>query len=94
MPYDKGVITVPAGGGGTFLGGWLVKRWQLACSGIIKLCVAATAVAAAFTFSFVLTCDDYPFAGVTVNYNSPSVPGSVISCRFIIRLIFDRTAVR
>ncbi|KAI8437952.1 hypothetical protein MSG28_010617 [Choristoneura fumiferana] len=71
-----GVITVPAGGGGTFLGGWLVKRWQLACAGIIKLCVAATVVAAAFTFSFVLTCDDYPFAGVTVAYNSPTVPGS------------------
>ncbi|XP_061708271.1 solute carrier organic anion transporter family member 4A1 [Cydia pomonella] len=71
-----GVITVPAGGGGTFLGGWLVKRWNLACAGIIKLCVAATLVAAAFTFSFVLTCDDYPFAGVTVGYNSPSVPGS------------------
>lgn len=71
-----GVITVPAGGGGTFLGGWLVKRWQLACAGIIKLCVAATVVAAAFTFGFVLTCDDYPFAGVTVMYNSPAVPGA------------------
>ncbi|XP_049876668.1 solute carrier organic anion transporter family member 4A1 [Pectinophora gossypiella] len=70
-----GVITVPAGGGGTFLGGWLVKRWQLACAGIIKLCVAATVVAAAFTFSFVLTCDDYPFAGVTVPYSSPGISG-------------------
>ncbi|KAM3960858.1 LOW QUALITY PROTEIN: solute carrier organic anion transporter family member 4A1 [Aphomia sociella] len=70
-----GVITVPAGGGGTFLGGWLVKRWQLACAGIIKLCVAATVAAAVFTFSFVLTCEDYPFAGVTVMYNSPPVPG-------------------
>ncbi|CAB3239506.1 unnamed protein product [Arctia plantaginis] len=71
-----GVITVPAGGGGTFLGGWLVKRWRLACAGIIKLCIAATVIAAAFTFCFVLTCDDYPFAGVTVMYNSPSVPGA------------------
>ncbi|KAL0851611.1 hypothetical protein ABMA28_007390 [Loxostege sticticalis] len=71
-----GVITVPAGGGGTFVGGWLVKRWRLACAGIIKLCVAATVIAAAFTFSFVLTCDDYPFAGVTVRYNSPAVPGA------------------
>lgn len=70
-----GVITVPAGGGGTFLGGWLVKRWQLACSGIIKLCVAATVIAAAFTFSFVLSCDDYPFAGITVPYTSSVIPG-------------------
>ncbi|XP_030021083.2 solute carrier organic anion transporter family member 4A1 isoform X1 [Manduca sexta] len=71
-----GVITVPAGGGGTFLGGWLVKRWKLACAGIIKLCVGATVIAAAFTFCFILNCEDYPFAGVTVPYNSPSIPGA------------------
>ncbi|CAH2989596.1 unnamed protein product [Chilo suppressalis] len=71
-----GVITVPAGGGGTFIGGWLVKRWQLTCAGIIKLCIAATVLAGIFTFNFILTCDDYPFAGVTVKYNSPAVPGA------------------
>ncbi|XP_045774557.1 solute carrier organic anion transporter family member 4A1 isoform X1 [Maniola jurtina] len=71
-----GVITVPAGGGGTFLGGWLVKRWRLACAGIIKLCVAATLIAALFSLSFVLSCDDYPYAGVTTPYNSPSVPNA------------------
>lgn len=76
-----GVITVPAGGGGTFLGGWLVKRWQLTCAGIIKLCVAATLVAAAFTFCFVLSCDDYPFAGVTVPYkNSSETTGLLAAC--------------
>lgn len=63
-----GVITVPAGGGGTFLGGWLVKRWKLPCAGIIKLCVAATVLSALFTFCFVLTCPDYAFAGITVPY--------------------------
>ncbi|XP_038207850.1 solute carrier organic anion transporter family member 4A1 isoform X1 [Zerene cesonia] len=71
-----GVITVPAGGGGTFAGGWLVKRWRLSCAGIIKLCVAATVLAGVFSFSFVLSCDDYPFAGITVPYSSPSVGGS------------------
>ncbi|CAH2049869.1 unnamed protein product, partial [Iphiclides podalirius] len=70
-----GVITVPAGGGGTFAGGWLVKRWRLACAGIIKLCVASTLIGAVFTVSFVLSCDDYPFAGVTVPYNSTAVAG-------------------
>ncbi|XP_050680474.1 solute carrier organic anion transporter family member 4A1 isoform X2 [Leptidea sinapis] len=71
-----GIITVPAGGGGTFAGGWLVKRWRLACAGIIKLCVISTLIAAIFTFSFVLSCDDYPFAGITTMYSSPSAPGS------------------
>ncbi|XP_045524058.1 solute carrier organic anion transporter family member 4A1 isoform X1 [Pieris brassicae] len=70
-----GVITVPAGGGGTFAGGWLVKRWRLACAGIIKLCVGATLLAGLFTFSFILSCDDYPFAGITAAYSSPRVPG-------------------
>ncbi|XP_041975302.1 solute carrier organic anion transporter family member 4A1 isoform X2 [Aricia agestis] len=70
-----GVITVPAGGGGTFAGGWLVKRWRLSCAGIIKLCVGATLLAAVFSFSFVLSCDNVPFAGVTVPYESPPVVG-------------------
>ncbi|KAJ0182819.1 hypothetical protein K1T71_002188 [Dendrolimus kikuchii] len=74
-----GVITVPAGGGGTFLGGWLVKRWRLACAGIIKLCVGATLIAAAFTLCFMLSCDDYPFAGVTVPYKSTPKPLGLIS---------------
>ncbi|XP_026470716.1 solute carrier organic anion transporter family member 4A1-like [Ctenocephalides felis] len=65
-----GLITVPAGGGGTFLGGYLVKRFSLSCSGIIKLCVVATAAGILFTFCFLLNCPNQPFAGVTVPYSS------------------------
>lgn len=63
-----GVITVPAGGGGTFLGGYLVKRWNLNCTGIIKLCFVVSMVAVVFTGSFLLSCPNLNFAGVTVPY--------------------------
>lgn len=63
-----GLITVPAGGGGTFLGGYLVKKLNLSCSGIIKFCLIATIFAAAFTICFFLSCPNLTFAGVTSPY--------------------------
>ncbi|XP_030557239.1 solute carrier organic anion transporter family member 4A1 isoform X1 [Drosophila novamexicana] len=63
-----GLITVPAGGGGTFLGGYLVKKWQLACGGIIKMCLLATLLATLFTSCFLVTCPNAQFAGVTTAY--------------------------
>ncbi|EDW77984.2 uncharacterized protein Dwil_GK24772 [Drosophila willistoni] len=64
-----GLITVPAGGGGTFLGGYLVKKWQLACNGIIKMCLLASLIASLFTFCFLVSCPNPPFAGVTTAHD-------------------------
>ncbi|XP_062706143.1 solute carrier organic anion transporter family member 4A1 isoform X2 [Aedes albopictus] len=63
-----GIITVPAGGGGTFLGGYLVKKLNLSCSGIIRFCLFATVFAALFTICFFLSCPNLTFAGVTASY--------------------------
>ncbi|XP_065357343.1 solute carrier organic anion transporter family member 4A1 [Calliphora vicina] len=63
-----GLITVPAGGGGTFLGGYLVKKFNLNCSGIIKMCLMVTTIATAFTSCFLLSCPNLQFAGVTTPY--------------------------
>lgn len=63
-----GIITVPAGGGGTFLGGYLVKRFNLTCSGIIKMCLISTIIGAFFTICFFITCPNLKFAGVTAPY--------------------------
>ncbi|KAL9707124.1 hypothetical protein quinque_010642 [Culex quinquefasciatus] len=63
-----GIITVPAGGGGTFLGGYLVKKLNLSCSGIIRFCLFATVFAALFTVCFFLSCPNLTFAGVTAPY--------------------------
>lgn len=58
------------GGGGTFLGGYLVKKLKLSCSGIIRFCLFATAFAAMFTICFFLSCPNLPFAGVTTDYST------------------------
>ncbi|XP_034951398.1 solute carrier organic anion transporter family member 4A1 isoform X2 [Chelonus insularis] len=63
-----GLVTVPAGGGGTFLGGYLIKRWNLPCSGILKFCIFATGACIIFTLCFALSCPNLDFAGVTVSY--------------------------
>ncbi|XP_011505517.1 PREDICTED: solute carrier organic anion transporter family member 4A1 [Ceratosolen solmsi marchali] len=63
-----GLVTVPAGGGGTFLGGYLIKHWNLPCSGILKFCIIATATCIAFTFCFILSCPNLDFAGLTISY--------------------------
>ncbi|XP_033209479.1 solute carrier organic anion transporter family member 4A1 isoform X2 [Belonocnema kinseyi] len=63
-----GLVTVPAGGGGTFLGGYLIKRLKLPCSGILKFCLISTAFCILFTSSFVLNCPNLDFAGLTVPY--------------------------
>lgn len=63
-------MTVPAGGGGTFLGGYLIKRFNLTCSGILKFCLFATAACIAFTLCFALNCPNLDFAGVTVPYQN------------------------
>lgn len=63
-----GMITVPAGGGGTFLGGYLVKRYDLNCAGIIRMCLMATVAATLFTTCFFLSCPNLAFAGVTRGY--------------------------
>lgn len=63
-----GLVTVPAGGGGTFLGGYLVKRFSLNCAAIIKLCILGTALGVLCTLSFVISCPNVAFAGVTRGY--------------------------
>ncbi|KAK3926220.1 Solute carrier organic anion transporter family member 4A1 [Frankliniella fusca] len=63
-----GLVTVPAGGGGTFLGGYLVKRFSLSCSAIIKLCIATAAIGVVFTLCFFISCPNIAFAGVTRAY--------------------------
>lgn len=65
-----GLITVPAGGGGTFLGGYLVKKLKLCCSGTIKFCMIASFFATLFAICFFLSCPNLNFAGVTSSYQS------------------------
>lgn len=76
-----GLITVPAGGGGTFLGGYLVKRLNLNCSDIIKMCLMVTIIATAFTSCFLLSCPNLQFAGVTTPYQRKEVNSDLLVSR-------------
>ncbi|XP_052791203.1 solute carrier organic anion transporter family member 4A1-like [Mya arenaria] len=65
-----GYAAIPAGGGGTFLGGYLVKRFDLHVRGIIRLCLGVTAACLGLGLVFIVHCDNFPFAGVNTNYGN------------------------
>ncbi|XP_009071712.1 PREDICTED: solute carrier organic anion transporter family member 4A1 [Acanthisitta chloris] len=70
-----GYLVVPAGGGGTFLGGFLVNKFKLRCSGIIKLCLLCTVLSLLAMLIFFIHCPNMPMAGVTQIYNGSALPG-------------------
>uniref|UniRef100_A0A672ID70 Solute carrier organic anion transporter family member n=1 Tax=Salarias fasciatus TaxID=181472 RepID=A0A672ID70_SALFA len=65
-----GYMVVPAGGGGTFLGGYIVKRLNLRCRGIIRFCMMCAMVSLLAIFIFLIHCPNVPMAGVTAPYRS------------------------
>ncbi|XP_042212018.1 solute carrier organic anion transporter family member 4A1-like isoform X2 [Homarus americanus] len=79
-----GFVVVPAGGGGTFIGGWLVKKLQLRCSGILKMCIVFSLFCLLSCFTFVISCPNIDFAGVNVEYSNtsltPSIPNLTSDC--------------
>lgn len=65
-----GYMVVPAGGGGTFLGGYIVKRLNLRCRGIIRFCMVCAMISLLAIFIFLINCPNMPMAGVTAPYQS------------------------
>ncbi|XP_044154227.1 solute carrier organic anion transporter family member 4A1 isoform X2 [Bufo gargarizans] len=63
-----GFLVVPAGGGGTFLGGFIVNKLKLHCSGVIRFCILCTILSLMSIFIFLLSCPNMPMAGVTAPY--------------------------
>ena len=59
---------MPAGGGGTLIGGWMLKKLQLRCAGILKLCIVFSTLCTLSCLTFVLSCPNIDFAGVSVKY--------------------------
>ncbi|XP_063315660.1 solute carrier organic anion transporter family member 4A1 [Pelobates fuscus] len=68
-----GYMVVPAGGGGTFLGGFIVNKLKLHCSGVIKFCVLCTLPGLLSIFIFLISCPNMPVAGVTVPYHGSAL---------------------
>ncbi|XP_004841073.1 solute carrier organic anion transporter family member 4A1 isoform X3 [Heterocephalus glaber] len=65
-----GYLVVPAGGGGTLLGGFLVNRFKLRGPGIVRFCLLCTLTSLLAFFVFLTHCPNVPMAGVTTGYTS------------------------
>ncbi|XP_041953749.1 solute carrier organic anion transporter family member 4A1 isoform X2 [Alosa sapidissima] len=63
-----GYMVVPAGGGGTFLGGYIVKKLNLRCRGIVRFCMLCAVISLMAIFIFLVHCPNMPMAGVTAPY--------------------------
>ncbi|KAM9682745.1 solute carrier organic anion transporter family member 4A1 isoform 2-T2 [Dama dama] len=69
-----GYLVVPAGGGGTFLGGFFVNKFKLRGSSIIKFCLLCTLISLLASFIFLMHCPGVPMAGVATGYNGSLLP--------------------
>ncbi|BFZ21196.1 hypothetical protein BsWGS_24235 [Bradybaena similaris] len=68
-----GLAVVPAGGGATFGGGFIVKCFNLKVRGILRLCTVMSFVVCVLTVALLLECNTTPFAGVTLPYGQTDV---------------------
>lgn len=64
-----GLAAIPAGGGATFAGGYIVKRFSLTVRGILKFCMCVTVVSIFLVLTFIIHCPYTPFAGINIDYH-------------------------
>ncbi|XP_070275747.1 solute carrier organic anion transporter family member 4A1 isoform X4 [Myotis yumanensis] len=69
-----GYLVVPAGGGGTFLGGFFVNKLKLRGSSIIKFCLTCSLTSLLAILVFFAHCPNVPMAGVTAHHNGSVLP--------------------
>ena len=64
-----GAITVPAGCGGMFFGGFIVKHFDLKVRGMLKFITGLSVAMVALAFVFFVRCENVDFAGISVTYD-------------------------
>ncbi|XP_048666650.1 solute carrier organic anion transporter family member 4A1 isoform X3 [Marmota marmota marmota] len=69
-----GYLVVPAGGGGTLLGGYFVNRFKLRGSGTVRFCLLCTLISLLSFLVFLTHCPNVPVAGVTAGYGGSLLP--------------------
>ena len=62
-----GLIVVPAGGGGTFLGGWIIKRFSLSRHSIILSCFLTQLLNIPLLFLFFMYCPTLSYVGINAH---------------------------
>ena len=63
-------MAVPGGGGGTFFGGWVIKRFRMGKVAVLKFCIALTTVNIFVHLSYLMYCPNTSFAGVNFPYET------------------------
>lgn len=71
-----GAAIIPAGGLSTFMGGFIVKRFNLTVRGILKFCVGLMMSSTVMGFFLLIHCPSVPFAGVNIEYGEPATSGT------------------
>ena len=64
---------MPAAGGGAIIGGWIIKRYSLNCTQIMKVMTCSTMVVTVLFSGILISCDSIKFIGVTQLQNSEYV---------------------
>ena len=63
-----GVVSIPGAGGGTFLGGYIVNRYDLKLAAILKFCIVCALISIGLSSAFLFSCPNVNFAGITGSY--------------------------
>lgn len=68
-----GLTSIPGAGGGTFLGGYIVQKFNLKCAGIIKMCIVCSLISLMLCSAFIINCSNLKFAGKTTPYANDDI---------------------
>ncbi|XP_072175384.1 solute carrier organic anion transporter family member 4A1-like [Diadema setosum] len=68
-----GLLVTPSSVLGALVGGYMVKRFDLKFRGMMKFILASLCASFLLTFTFMISCPNAPFAGVTVEYSNGSL---------------------
>ncbi|XP_069887039.1 solute carrier organic anion transporter family member 6A1 isoform X2 [Dipodomys merriami] len=73
-----GVILIPGGSIGHFLGGFIVSKLKLSCKGLLRFIMLTSAVSAAcLSLVIFVHCDPDKFAGINENYDGTGEVGNL-----------------
>ena len=65
-----GMVVVPAGGLGTFFGGYLVKKFHLTREQVLRMYIYCQLITIPCSLGFMSHCSNVPFAGISSRYNN------------------------
>ena len=65
-----GMVVVPAGGLGTFFGGYIVKRLHMTREQVLRMYIYCQLITIPCSLGFLFHCQNVPFAGINQHYNN------------------------